>query len=177
MGVVYMASKQEIQFFSSAVVKFTQIFFSSSPEHHLTLLLPFLPLMVDSTSRIYYLRRNLQRNWVVGCQVEVTNGHTWRPVDQPGFLNSVCFFRVVISVYNKFLEKIFLKVHITFSLKYSNCTMLSSWLAVSALLDLLWTVSHWSCAYFSDVTVVVIFMTTLEAKWVNNDLATSKLNI
>ncbi len=28
----------------------------------------------DPTSRVYYLRRNLQRNWVVGCQVEVTNG-------------------------------------------------------------------------------------------------------
>ncbi len=46
----------------------------SSPEHHLTRLLPVLPLMVDSSSRIYYLRRNLQRSWVVGCQVEVTNG-------------------------------------------------------------------------------------------------------
>ncbi len=49
-------------------------YFFSSPEHHLTLLLPFLPLTVDSTSRVYYLRRNLQRNWVVGYQVEVTNG-------------------------------------------------------------------------------------------------------
>ncbi len=44
-------------------------FFFSSPEHHLTQL-----LLLDSTSRICYLRRNLQRNCVVGCQVEVTNG-------------------------------------------------------------------------------------------------------
>ncbi len=52
-------------------------YFFSSPEHHLTLLLPFLPLTVDSTSRVYYLRRNLQRNWVVGYQVEVTNGFVY----------------------------------------------------------------------------------------------------
>ncbi len=63
VGVVYMASRQEIKLFRPAV------------EHHLTLLLPFLPLMLDSISqRVYYLRRNLQRNWVVVGQVEVTNG-------------------------------------------------------------------------------------------------------
>ncbi len=45
----------------------------SLPEHHLTLL-AFLPLMVDSTSRVYYLCKNIQRSLVVGCQVEVTNG-------------------------------------------------------------------------------------------------------
>ncbi len=72
VGVVYMASRQEIIFFRPAVVKFTIIYFFSS-EHHLTLLLPFLPLMVDSSSGVYVLRRNLQRNWVVGCQVEVKN--------------------------------------------------------------------------------------------------------
>ncbi len=59
-GVVYMASRQEIQFFRPAVVTFTQIFFSS-PEHHLTLLHPFLPLMLDPTSQHDdYLRRNHQ---------------------------------------------------------------------------------------------------------------------
>lgn len=52
--------------------------------------------------------------------------------------------------------------------------MLSSWFAVSALLDILWTVSHGSCAYFSDVTSVIIFMTTLEAKWVDDYLDDGK---
>ncbi len=50
------------------VLNLHEYFFSSS-EHHLTLLLPFQPLMLDSTSRIYYLRRNLQRNWVVSLSL------------------------------------------------------------------------------------------------------------
>ncbi len=53
-------SRQELQFFRPAVVKFTQMFISS-PEHHPTLL-PFLPLMLDPASqRIYYQRRSHPR--------------------------------------------------------------------------------------------------------------------
>ncbi len=53
-------SRQELQFFRPAVVKFTQMFISS-PEHHPTLL-PFLPLMLDPASqRIYYQHRSHPR--------------------------------------------------------------------------------------------------------------------
>ncbi len=71
--VVYLASRQKNEFFRLAVVKIYTNTCSSSPEHHLTLLLPFLPLTVDSTCCVYYFL-NLQCNWVVGCQVEVKNG-------------------------------------------------------------------------------------------------------
>ncbi len=68
VGTVYMASRQEIKFFRLAVVKFTHIFFffTGTPSDSTPI--------VRLTSRICYLRRNLQRNGVVGCQVEVTNG-------------------------------------------------------------------------------------------------------
>ncbi len=50
-----MASTQEIKFFCP------QIFFFYA-EHHLTILLPFLALMLDPTSQsVYYLHRNQKR--------------------------------------------------------------------------------------------------------------------
>ncbi len=55
VGVAYMASTQEIKFFCP------QIFFFFA-EHHLTILLPFLALMLDPTSQsVYYLHRNQKR--------------------------------------------------------------------------------------------------------------------
>ncbi len=68
-------SRQELQFFRPAVVKFTQMFISS-PEHHPTLL-PFLPLMLDPASQRILLPAQKSPARVAGCQVEVTNGLTF----------------------------------------------------------------------------------------------------
>ncbi len=75
VGVLYMASRQEIKFFLPAVVKFTLIFFffAGAPPPNFSPSISTTDATVDPTSSVYYLRRNQLRNWVVGCQVEVTN--------------------------------------------------------------------------------------------------------
>ncbi len=70
MGVVYMASRQEIQLFRPAVVKFTLIVVSFH-RRSTTWLFSFIST-TDARFQLY-LRRSPLRNWAVGCQIEVTN--------------------------------------------------------------------------------------------------------